>query len=137
MTGPERPTDGLREGGTAVGLFDITQNALDQALLGSSMRQKAIADNLANANTPGFHRSDVDFQSTLADALGSGATADQISQVQFTVAPDNAGPQRADGNNVQVDAEMAKLNENAVTYQALVAVAKARLSMLSIAIGGR
>jgi flagellar basal-body rod protein FlgB len=120
-----------------VGLFDVTQTALDQALLGSSLRQKAIADNLANANTPGFRRSDVDFQSALADALGSGATGDAISQLRFSPEPDNAGPQRADGNNVQVDAEMAKLNENAVTYQALLAVAKARLTMLSIAIGGR
>jgi len=120
-----------------VGLFDVTQTALEQALLGSSMRQKAIADNLANANTPGFRRSDVDFQSTLAAALGSGASGGEISRLQFALEPDSAGPQRADGNNVQVDAEMAKLNENAVTYQALVAVAKTRLSMLSIAIGGR
>jgi len=118
-------------------LFDVTQTALDQALLGSSLRQKAIADNLANANTPGYRRSDVDFQSTLAGALDVGASQDAVSKLQFTLEPDSAGPQRADGNNVQVDAEMAKLNENTVTYQALVAVAKARLSMLSIAIGGR
>jgi flagellar basal-body rod protein FlgB len=119
-----------------VGLFDVTQTALEQALLGSSLRQKAIADNLANANTPGFRRSDVDFQSTLAGALGSGASGADVSQLQFSPELDSAGAQRADGNNVQVDAEMAKLNENAVTYQALVAVAKTRLSMLAIAIGG-
>lgn len=120
-----------------MGLFDVTQAALEQALQGSALRQKVLANNLANANTPGFRRSDVDFQSALAGALDAADPAQQVDRVQFAVQPDTAGPQRADGNNVQVDAEMAKLNENAVTYQALVAVAKARLSMISTAIGGR
>ena len=118
-----------------MGLFDVTQTALEQALAGSALRQKALADNLANANTPGFQRSDVDFQSTLAGALDAGDDAAHVGQIAFSAVTDGSGPQRADGNNVQVDAEMAKLNENSVTYQALVAVAKARLGLISIAIG--
>ena len=120
-----------------MGLFDVTQTALEQALAGSALREKALANNLANANTPGFRRSDVDFQSALASALDTGSEVDQVEQVAFSSVPDSAGAQRADGNNVQVDAEMAKLNENSVTYQALVAVAKARLNLISIAIGSR
>ena len=120
-----------------MGLFDVTQSALDQALLGSSMRQRALANNLANANTPGFRRSDVDFQSALSGALAAQNADQQVGQLAFSTQIDPSGAQRADGNNVQVDAEMAKLNENSVTYQALIAVAKTRLSMISIAIGGR
>jgi flagellar basal-body rod protein FlgB len=41
----------------------------------------------------------------------------------------------ADGNNVDIDTEMASLSQNALDYQSLVAVASARLKMLSIAIG--
>ena len=42
---------------------------------------------------------------------------------------------QADGNNVDVDTEMAKLSENALDYQSLVSVSNARLKMLSTAIG--
>jgi len=49
---------------------------------------------------------------------------------------DSATSLRADGNNVDIDAEMANLSENAVEYEALVSVAKTRLGMLQNVIGG-
>ena len=119
-----------------MGLFDVTQAALEKALEGSALRQRALANNLANANTAGFKRSDVDFQSALAGALAN-ASPDQVETTQFSVATDTTSSARADGNNVDVDTEMADLSENSVTYQALVTVAKARLHMLEIAIGSR
>ena len=42
---------------------------------------------------------------------------------------------QADGNNVDVDTEMARLSQNALDYESLVSVANARLKMLSTAIG--
>src|SRR4051794_37870740 len=46
-------------------LFDTTQIGLERALSGASLRQQAIAQNIANVNTPGYRRQDVDFQSAL------------------------------------------------------------------------
>src|SRR5262245_11068909 len=122
-----------------MGLFDLTDTVLERALVGSSLRQSVLANNLANANTPGYRRSDVDFQSALADALDEPAVSrqDAVSDLSFSPKADADSPQRADGNTVDVDAEMAKLSENAVGYQALVAVAHARLAMIQTAIGGR
>jgi flagellar basal-body rod protein FlgB len=120
-----------------VGLFDVTQAALERALEGSALRQRLLANNLANANTVGFKRTDVDFQSALASALDRGEAEAQVSRTPFAPATDATSTVRADGNNVDVDAEMANLTENAVTYQALIAVAKARMRMIEIAIGGR
>ena len=61
-----------------------------------------------------------------------------IAGTTFAATPDTASASRADGNNVDIDAEMANLSENAVTYQTLVSVAKARLHLLEIAMtGGR
>lgn len=122
-----------------MGLFDVTQAALEKALEGSALRQRALANNLANANTAGFKRSDVDFQSALDSALSGGPQVQsaQVESTRFAVATDTSSSARADGNNVDVDTEMADLSENSVTYQALVAVAKARLHMLEIAIGAR
>ena len=119
-----------------MGLFDLTQAALDKALEGSSLRQQAIANNLANANTPGFKRSDVDFSSALADALDTHDSTRQVDAISFDPKVDTTSTETADGNNVDVDVEMANLNENTVDYQALVSVAKARLHMIEIAIGG-
>ena len=118
--------------------FDVTQSALDKALQGAALRQQLIANNIANANTPGYKRSDVDFASQLQGALESGDPESAVAGTQFAAAPDTTSSSRADGNNVDIDSEMANLSENAVTYQTLVAVDKARLHMLEIAMtGGR
>jgi flagellar basal-body rod protein FlgB len=118
-----------------VGPFDVTQALLERALVGSSMRQTALANNIANANTPGFKRSDVDFASTLAGALAGKESPSEVDATPFSAVTDKTTSSRLDGNNVDIDGEMASLSENSVTYQALVAVAKARLRMLEIAAG--
>jgi flagellar basal-body rod protein FlgB len=118
-----------------MGLFDVTQLALERALQGAGLRQQALSNNLANVNTPGFKRSDVDFHSSLAAALAGGEPA--VASASFALQTDSATSMRADGNNVDVDQEMASLTENASEYQALAAVAKSRLQMIQTAIGSR
>ena len=72
-------------------LFDTTMVGLERAMSGAQMRQQVLANNLANANTPGFKRSDVDFHSALAAAFGQGAaTPAQIAQARFDVSTDSA-----------------------------------------------
>jgi len=118
-----------------MGLFDVTQIALERALQGAGLRQQALSNNLANVNTPGFKRSDVDFHTSLAAALGAGENA--VSGTSFALQTDTNSSMRADGNNVDVDQEMANLTENSSEYQALLAVAKSRLQMIQTAIGSR
>ena len=112
------------------GLYDTTQVALERALAGASLRQQALANNVANINTAGFKRSDVDFHSAIAAAMGGGT--ERLESLTFAPAVDTATSMRADGNNVDADQEMAALAENGIEYQALVAVAKARMQMLEI-----
>jgi flagellar basal-body rod protein FlgB len=119
-----------------VELFDATQIALERALQGSSLRQRVLSNNLANANTPGFKRSDVDFHESLARELQSGGSArDALERVSFAPVTDSSSSMRADGNNVDVDEEMAMLQENSLDYQSLVTIARARLMMIKTAIG--
>jgi flagellar basal-body rod protein FlgB len=120
-----------------VAIFDTTQIALDQAMAGAALRQKALADNVANANTPGYKRSDVDFHAALQKALDGGADASQLEQLQFTPSTDTTSSTRADGNNVDIDEEMANLAQNSLDYQSLVSVARARLSMIQTVLGSR
>jgi flagellar basal-body rod protein FlgB len=117
-----------------VGLFDVTQLALERAMSGAAYRQRLLANNIANANTPGYRRSDVDFHGTLQRALETGSDEAGIERAAFTAVTDPTTG-RADGNNVDMDAEMASLSENAIEYQTLVAVAKARIRILENVIG--
>lgn len=118
-----------------MGLFDVTQIALERALSGAAQQQQILANNLANADTPGFKRSDLDFHSQLAGALEADRSGAQLESLSFTPQTDSTSSMQLDGNNVDVDTEMSKLSANALDYQSLVAVASARLKMISTAIG--
>jgi flagellar basal-body rod protein FlgB len=115
-------------------LFDTTQLALERAIEGAGKRHQALAANLANANTPGYQRVDVDFHGALAAAMEGGPEA--MHGVAFSTSPDPAaGATRADGSTVDVDAESAKLAANALEHSAAVQVAHARIGILKSAIG--
>jgi len=120
----------------AMGLFDITDAALQQGMAGAGLRQQLLANNLANVNTAGFKRSDVDFQSTLASALSSGRPDSAVGSLTFQPQVDNVTSMRADGNNVSADQELSEMTANAVQYEALAAVQKARFGWLRTAMGG-
>ena len=118
-------------------LFDTTQLALERAIEGAGKRHEALAANLANANTPGYQRVDVDFHGALASAIGRGEESRQaLSSLSFSPARDaSAGAVRADGSTVDVDAESARLAANALEHQAAVQVAHARIGILKAAMG--
>jgi flagellar basal-body rod protein FlgB len=117
---------------TSMNLFDNTELGLQAAIRGAGMRQTVLAQNLANANTPGYLRKDVDFESTLADAMSAGLNPDQV---QFSATTDGSAPMQADGNSVDVDTESAKLAQNGLEYESLVAVERTRLDILRSAMG--
>ncbi len=114
-------------------LFDTIHVALERAMQGSTMRQEALSENLANVNTPGYRRKDVDFHSALQAAMPLGREA--VAGVPVAEQVDNASPMRPDGNSVDVDAESANLAENALEYQALSSVLNARGDILRTAMG--
>jgi len=116
-------------------LFDTTQLALERSIEGAGKRHQALAANLANANTPGYQRVDVDFHGALAAAL-DGGDKQRLHDVAFNATPDaSAGVTRADGSTVDVDSESAKLAANALEHSAAVQVAHARIGILKAAMG--
>jgi flagellar basal-body rod protein FlgB len=116
-----------------VTLIDNTQLALERAISGASMRQSVLANNLANAETPGFRRMDVDFHDALSQAMGSADSA-TIEATTFTPKQD-AQTMRADGNGVDIDTESAAMAKNGLEYEALLSVAKARIQIMQSAMG--
>jgi flagellar basal-body rod protein FlgB len=117
-------------------LFDTTQLALERAIGGAAQRHSALAANLANVNTPGYQRVDVDFHGALQTALESGGDSRAaVERTTFSAQQDATAVARADGNGVDADAESAKLAANALEQQAAVQVAHARLAILRSAMG--
>ena len=96
-----------------------------QALLLRAERQRVIAGNLANADTPGYQARDFDFASALRDATGSaGAAAGIAADVmarggRAAPALRYAVPSQTslDGNTVDVDRERGAFADNAVKYE--------------------
>ena len=101
------------------------------------MAMDTVGQNVANANTPGYKRVDVDFHSALSAALDSTDDDKALANVQFTTEEDGSGSVREDGNGVDVDREMAALTENNLEYQAIAGVLRQRFRTLETVIGNR
>ena len=101
----------------------------------TTLRHRVLADNLANLNTPGFVRSDVNFQQQLTQAIDSGDSA-QINAVQPLVENDEHTPMSPDGNNVSMQKEMAYMADNELLYNFAARVVNRKFAGLKKAISG-
>lgn len=123
--------------------------ALETGLDASSLRQKVLSNNVANADTPDFKRSDVDFRQILGEALGDPGTklplkvtAPQHIQsapggAQSAVVTDGSTTFRNDGNNVDIDREMANIAENGLYYNSVTQALTNQLGLLRMVIQGK
>ena len=112
-------------------IFDSSPvNVLERALTGSSLRHKVISNNIANVNTPGYKRVDVSFEQELAAASADSSRLGmtRTHPGHLAAAGEGTGPRitrsestslRTDGNNVDIDAEMAAMTKNNIYYNAL------------------
>lgn len=93
-------------------VFDsVSFVAMNSALDGLSMRQRVIADNVANLQTPGYQAKRVSFEAALADAVRQGTGAARASVAR------SLEPTREDGNNVNLDTETLLNIETNLRYE--------------------
>jgi flagellar basal-body rod protein FlgB len=151
-------------------MLDNLTNTLDfqsKALVLRADRQRVIASNIANADTPGYAARDFDFASALRDAgvdgvqggpggsPGSGATS--LAMTRSASAPSGAGfmplsgpadgetnlgytvqtQPSADGNSVDLDRERAAFADNAVRYEATLRFINSQSKTMLSAIQGQ
>jgi flagellar basal-body rod protein FlgB len=116
--------------------------AQTRALDAASLRQQTIAHNLANVNTPGFKRQDVTFERQLSHALLEHRTARNaddhpVDRVRPQIVTPSNSSLRADGNNVDMEAENVNSAINTLKYEALTQMVGGYFSGLKAAISGR
>ena len=90
-----------------------------------SARQKLVASNIANADTPGYHTKDVDFQREFLNAAGGGSP-EVIEPLDLKA--------KNDGNNVSLDRESRLLAENALRFQLAAQLLKSQVRAVRSAI---
>ena len=103
------------------------------------LRQKALAANLANVETPGYKRVDVapNFRTELQRAVSDGDNALlQGLEAKLTI-DKTAIARNRDGNTVQIESEMMKLSENAVEHSLATRLVSGTIKYLKLAITGR
>ena len=103
-------------------------------LTAQQRRMTVIANNLANVNTPGYHRHDVEFEEHLTRLLQTGDLTSSLDAPR--VVEVEGLPERADGNNVDVDQEIGQLNKNSLLYQTWTQILASKVSMMRSAIEG-
>lgn len=105
----------------------------------SHAKQNAIASNLANVETPGYKR--IDIATSFDSQLKKAAASNDVQEIRDlriqTVTDLNSPSMRADGNNVQIDQELLRMQKNAVQYEFLASYTSTSLNRLKTAISGR
>ncbi len=126
-------------------------NVYTKALNASWKRNEVLANNIANVNTPDYKRSDVNFQEILQNSLEEkgikGAKTHQnhmdigtkdLENITHEVHTSEGYSTRRDGNNVDMDVEMAEVTKNNIYYEAVSRQLSSKLNRLRSSItGGR
>lgn len=103
-------------------------NLLTKAADASWKRESVITNNIANVDTPGYKRKDLDFEGVLTEELGrckhrsldSKVSELDLSRLNPTVYTDSSNySYREDGNNVDIDTENVELASEQIKYEGL------------------
>jgi len=111
-------------------MLDNVGAGIEQFMNLVSARQKLVASNIANADTPGYQTKDIDFESELQSQLtGSKPNVIEVSGLK----------NKNDGNNVDMDREARLLAENALRFSVASQLAHSEMSTIRTAIqeGGK
>ena len=111
---------------------DLSSSALRVAVAGLSARQTAIANNIANIETPGYQARKVKFEEALSSAVSSGRSPATVTPSVQT----SLEPTRLNGSNVNLDEESLSHIDTTMRYQLTLRAMDSRYGMLRDAITG-
>lgn len=112
---------------------DVTTDALKAALRGLDVRQRAIANNVANVETPNFRAQSVSFEDALRGAIAGGEDVGNV----LPSTSESRAPTRLNGNNVSLDMEILAQSETELRTKLVVQAMNAKYALLRAAITGQ
>lgn len=105
-------------------MIERVASGLEHYMTLLSIRQKLVASNIANADTPGFHTKDINFQAEFQNAIGAQAPEIVEAQGLYT---------KNDGNNVSLDRESRLLAENDLRFSLASNLVRSEFKQLRMA----
>ncbi|NOZ87033.1 MAG: flagellar basal body rod protein FlgB [Deltaproteobacteria bacterium] len=128
-------------------LFGNIDSLIVKSLDRMIQRQAVLAANISNADTPGYKAKDITFGSELKKAMATMELEPIRTNPLHMIDNEQSGPDivesgqtpGVDGNNVDLERELVKADENALRYRAVSEAASRRLRLLRLAVteGGR
>ena len=106
---------------------------IEAGIRAESLRQKAIANNVANLETPGYRRVDVKFKELLANALNSSEPVD-LNEIEAQLYQPNNTAVKSDGNDVSLEIEVGEMVKNTLRHKAYVLLLQKKYQQLELAI---
>ncbi|MGH2461093.1 MAG: flagellar basal body rod protein FlgB [Chloroflexota bacterium] len=106
------------------------ENVLQAALRGLNLRQRVTANNIANADTPGFKAQTVRFEDKLSQALGEagdGVALQDAAAPEVDTVAGRVG--KADQNSVDLDQQLLTMTDTNLQYNAVAQAVSARLAL--------
>ena len=112
----------------------MTFAVLGKALDAYSLRHRVSANNIANASTPGFKRSYVSFEEELGEVIRDGRGGGErllkgLEELDLSAKVDHLTESREDGNNVDMEQEIAEMSENNLRYAGASSIVKEKAEM--------
>lgn len=125
-----------------LGKLLFPNNQLEKSLDAAWLRNEVISENVANADTPGYKRKDVQFEQFLNSEMKNSRIESGQSRLSgdsgIKVVEDHASySYRLDGNNVDMESEMAQMAMNTLRYNTLIQRMNGQFSKLRNIITGR
>ncbi|WP_262391918.1 flagellar basal body rod protein FlgB [Sporolactobacillus inulinus] len=115
--------------------------ALEQGLNRSMAAQNAIAQNIANVDTPDYKAKKVLFEDVLDSKMQANRTNPKhlsftsAGETSFRIVNDSFGSVQNNGNNVDLEHEMSELAQNQLLYQTLSQAASDQFQKFNIVLG--
>jgi flagellar basal-body rod protein FlgB len=123
-------------------------NTLSKALDGAAKRHQILTNNIANIDTPNFKRSDISFEQTLKRAVENASSGSlplattnpghiafvDNDPTDYPIVQENNFTFRNDGNNVDIEKEVAEATKNNLLYNSYTQMLVSKLGLMKSAI---
>ncbi|MBN1125642.1 MAG: flagellar basal body rod protein FlgB [Sedimentisphaerales bacterium] len=97
------------------------------------LRQRAIANNVANLNTPGYRRHDIRFEEIFAEAIDKGKSIQEDGLEPELFQPKNT-PVNTNGNDVVLDSEVGEMIKNSLRHETYMLLLKKKYAQMQEAL---
>lgn len=103
---------------------------LEAGIKAESTRQKAIANNVANLNSPNYRRSDIKFEEILAKAIATRRDIEP-SQLEAELYQPKKTPLKTNGNDVALDMEIGEMVKNSLRHKTYLLLLKKKYRQIT------